>query len=428
MARPPLDRPFADEERARLERAVARLAHELGRAIATLGEDARPQRLARATKLGMATVHRVLALAKTARGEELAALEGAPGADALEAFAAALGKSSLPRKLAGELDLAIAQYRKALRELGGSKTVVLGRTRATTAGAAVDPDARERRDRAIRERMFSDAAELLGRHTETRLDIMMFRPSGKGGDLLDFAQVRGLIGHRGRADGLPTSVDLLGRARMPDGEPDPALLTLDGAPAGAKLSSALLAEFSTDPPPIVLSQGLGARVRNVVDPAFVEGGAAVDFVVGFQRRGALLHPRLEDTPTLEVGALHRDPMRNLIIDVYLERSVAHGAIADLAVYVWSPTLEASLADHWTERLTTGHTLQVLGAPGARARTRAYPRHDELTAHAFKRLGWSPTDFVGWRAEIEYPLWGGAYFVTFDYGTWHIQRPSLVPCV
>jgi hypothetical protein len=50
----------------------------------------------------------------------------------------------------------------------------------------------------------------------------------------------------------------------------------------------------------------------------------------------------------------------------------------------------------------------------RAASPAWQKQAELTKTAFERLGWNPNDFVGYRAEIPYPMWGGAYFAVFDY--------------
>jgi hypothetical protein len=411
--------PLVGEERTRLVATVDRLKKQLLVALDDLGDRARPSELERTTSLGRATVHRVLALARAPRGSELESFRSAPGFEALEAFSAAIrGKRSA--KSAGELDLAIAQFRKAVSELGGSKSLLNERVRASTRTETGDPTERARRELETRQALFRDVAELLGRQSDARLDAMFFRPSEGDPDVLDLAQVRGIFGYRARLDALPLSVDLLGRATRPTAAM-PELLDLDGRPAAGALSNTVLAEFSTSPPPIVLSQGLGDRVRNIVDPAVLSRGSAVDFVVGFQRKSALVHPRNDEVPTLEVGALHRDPARHLVVDVWLHRSLAAGAIADLATYVWSPTLETSLADHWTDRLPTTGALSVLGQGLARARSSAIGRLDELTSHVFSRLGWDALEFVGYRAEIDYPLFGGAYFATFDYGTWLAPR-------
>jgi hypothetical protein len=144
------------------------------------------------------------------------------------------------------------------------------------------------------------------------------------------------------------------------------------------------------------------------------GGNAVDVVVGWQRPRACQHPARDPVPTLEVGALMREPARWLVLDTWLHRDMAAGAVPSLETYVWSPTVETSLSDHWLDRLPASPLLRVLGRGLERTATPAYPRHCELTRSAFEHLGWDPAEYIGYRAEIAFPLWGGAYFAVFDY--------------
>jgi hypothetical protein len=231
---------------------------------------------------------------------------------------------------------------------------------------------------------------------------------------MDFAQVRGLIGHRAWPHAQPISVELLGTVTPDPGSADSHLLALDGRAVTDPLASTILTSFSTQPLPVVVSRGLGERVRNVIDPDYTASGHAVDVVVGYQRLRAGQHPAYDEVPTLEVGAMIREPTRSLVLDVWLHRDMAAGAVPALETYVWSPTLRATLADHWLDRLPTSPLLRVLGRGTGRAATPAYARHAELTGAAFAQLGWDAGEFVGYRAEVEYPMWGGAYFAVFDY--------------
>ena len=60
------------------------------------------------------------------------------------------------------------------------------------------------------------------------------------------------------------------------------------------------------------------------------------------------------------------------------------------------------------------TRRKLGRGLERAATDAWSRYGELMRSAFERLGWNADDFVGFRAEVAYPMWGAAYFAVFDY--------------
>jgi hypothetical protein len=415
--------PLAPEEADRLRQVLRRLAAELRSALRAVPEHREgASALARILAIDRATAHRALALAAR-RDPDPETLAEAPGPDAIEQLARAIGRK---RADANGLDLpalgtAIAQFRRALQELGGGSKSRLLRRIAATVPAEDNGDAtsvgvvRARREHELREQLFSVTSELLGRHTHTRIDMMICRLNPDDPNLMDYAQIRGLIGHRSRPQAQPLSVELIGKVTAsPPDAPNP-LLTLDGKRVEDALSGTMIRPFTTSPLPVVVSRGLGDRVRNVVDPAFTAKGNAVDVVVGYQRPRACQHPAFDPVPTLEVGALIREPTRWLILDTWLHRDMVAGAVPSLETYLWSPTLQTSLADHWLDRLPSPPPLlQVLGRGLDRAGSPAWMRQAELTRTAFERLGWDASQYVGFRAEIAYPMWGGAYFAVFDY--------------
>ena len=407
-------RPLSEAEARRARAVIGRLRLDLAAVLARLGTMAStPSALARGLALDRASAHRLLGLASSARGRELSALAGAPGAEAIEAFLAAARRRGATAEALAAAAHALEQYRRLIAELAGSKAQLERRiavSRSADGAASATPAARVE---SIGARLFEASAELLGRRTELRVDMMFVKRTPRRRDVFDYAQVRGILGHRAEAQALPLSIDLLGRVLRPRDPSAQGLLTLAGAPAVDVLSSALLREFCSDPLPVVLSQGRGDRVRNVVD-ARATGERGLDVVVGYARRAAFRHPRLEDVPVLAVGAMIREATERLLVDVYIEREVARGAVPDGEAYVWSPTLDTDIADHWLDRLPHAPPLTVLGGGLSRAASRFWPRHAELVAHAFGELGWDAEQFVGFRLEVERPLWGCSYFVVLDF--------------
>lgn len=399
---------------------MGRMRIDLAAALQRLGSSGTsPTTLARTMNMDRATAHRLLDLATTTRGNELGAVARAPGPEGIDAFLLASRRRGASADALAGLAHALEQYRKLLLDLGGSKARLIRRIEATLPAATADDPPRTSDD--VSRRLFEAATDLLGRRNGLRLDVMIVRRIPDRPDVFDLAQVRGVLGHVASPHALPMSIDLLGRALRPDAPAPPGLLTLSGRPATSALSSTVLPAFSTTPLPVVLSQGVGERVRNVIDPR-ASKGAPVDVVLGYRRDAAFRHPRFEDSPMLEVGALVRDPTERLIVDVFVERDVAREAVPDGEAYVWSPTLETSLADHWLDKLPGAPPLQVLGAGLERAESRLWPRHGELLKHAFDELRWDPRAFVGFRLEVEGPLWGCAYFVVLDFA----RAPSRVP--
>ncbi len=394
---------------------VARLCLDLRAVMKRLGTLAStPSTLARGLGLDRASAHRLLALASVARGEELSSLATAPGAEAIDAFLGAARKRGVAADALAAAAHGLEQYRRLIAELAGSKAKLERRIQASSpAVPAREPGLPATGGESIGSRLFDAAAELLGRRTALRIDMMIVKRTPRRRDVFDFAQVRGLLGHRASEHALPLSIDLLGRVLRPKDPAADGLLTLAGKPAVDVLSSTLLRDFSSDPLPVVLSQGRGERVRNVID-AHASGERGLDVVVGYARRAAFRHPRLEDVPVLAVGAMIREATERLLVDVYIEREVARGAVPDGEAYVWSPTLDTDIADHWLDRLPNAPPLTVLGGGLSRAASRFWPRHAELVGHTFETLGWNADEFVGFRMEVERPMWGCSYFVVLDF--------------
>lgn len=404
---PPLD--AAEERRARA--VLGRLRIDLATVLRGLGvASASPTALARALSLDRATAHRLLHLAQSGRGTEIEAVAGAPGPDAIDTLLRSAKSRGVDAGALTALAHATEQYRRLLGELGGSKAHLERRIAESARRSEPRPTESEIPTEQVSERLFDAAVDLLGRRTEVRVDMMIVRRTPRRRDVFDFAQVRGIIGHTSSRHALPMSIDLFGRVLAP-GAAAPKLLTLRGEPAGTSLSSTLLRPFCSDPPGVALSQGVGERVQNVID---ARGGRA-DVVLGYRRSAAFRHPRLESPPTLEVGALMREATERLIVDLFFERDALGGAVPDGEVYVWSPTLETGLADHWLDRLPHAPPVQVLGSGLARAASPLWARHGELVEYAFGELGWDPDRFLGFRLEVERPLWGCAYFVVLDFG-------------
>jgi hypothetical protein len=199
--RPPVLRqvppePLSRGESERLRTNLRRLASELRAVLRDLVEaNQGASALARELRIDRATAHRVLMLAGQ-RDPALHVLADSPGPEALEQFADAIAKRKNKGVDVASLRAALAQFRNALGDLGGgSKSHLL---RRVAASSSTTSDLRQRREQELREQLFGIAAELIGRSTETRIDLMICRANPDDARQMDFAQVRGIIGH-GRA-------------------------------------------------------------------------------------------------------------------------------------------------------------------------------------------------------------------------------------
>lgn len=374
-----------------------------------------PSALGELLNLDRATAHRLLQLARSGGGE-FRWLQRGPGVQAIRQFAQAAHECGVDAGVTASVEAAADRYEEVINELAGSKSKLMRRlevaeSQLTRERGDVNEAGRER----LRAQLFENASALIGRHMDVRIDMMIMRPSSVKKDWLECVWLRGIIGHRagpgspalaigyhdfGRRDGASTRSG--------------AQNVLAGSMEEGERRSVVLDAFSTQPPPLMVSKSASGRLMQVVDPKATAKGEAVDVVVAQRMSTAVMHPKFEARPVLELNALVREPARALLFDVYLHRELAQGALADLDLYVWSPTLEQSLADHWFDRLPTQAALQVLGRGLGRARSPLFDRHAELTRHVFDQVEWPAEQFVGYRCGVQYPMWGGAYAMTFDY--------------
>lgn len=413
-------RPLTEDERDQLCGVLRRLRAEVRAAIARLPKDVSgPSGVARHLGVDKATAHRVLALG-TGASDDPDRLAQVPGDAGLRRFAEACRESGMDEGVVAGLEAAAEQFGRVIRDLAGSKNRLLARVRASgppegTRRPHLDASDESRR----RESLYRAASEMVGRSTEVRVDLMIFRPSEEREGWLDHTWVRGIFGHISRPGASPISLGFVVRADRTGKEPDAALYeTLDADALIGRTPRAVLSEFSTHPVPIITSRGQGNRVNLVVDPDASATERGVDVVVAQHRRAIGLDPSAEQPPVLELNAMVREPTRTLVFDVYLHREMARRAIPQLDLYLWSPGLEQSLADVWFDAIETTTPLQILGPGLRRAASASFARQDELTRAVFTKLRYDPDEFVGFRCEVAYPMWGGAYAMTFDFGETH----------
>ena len=108
------------------------------------------------------------------------------------------------------------------------------------------------------------------------------------------------------------------------------------------------------------------------------------------------------------------PARRLIFDVYLHREIARRCIPSIEAHLWNSSAGQQGLWRWSTRFPRGPRLLLLGTGLGNAEAERIPGHAALTAHVFERAGWDPTEFVGYRCDVEYPIWRAGYCMLFDF--------------
>lgn len=413
----PVVPPLAPEDLARADRTARRLHEAIGGLLAALPPAARnASGLARLLGIDRTTCQRaVFGGTRPCSGPGLfALLPGVRGLQQLVEAARGLRPPPAAEALDG-LAAAIEQYRELLAALGGSQTRLLRRLERGAAPPAADaargtPDAAAR---GARERLFEAAAELTGRHSECWVAAYVYGPVAGQPGLLEVGRAHGLVGHVARRAAVPLVVHNFS-TRPDDGAPlAPGRFTGLGppcVPGGAP--DPVLREFTSDPPPLVTSKQPHEFLVQSIDerePAF---DRPVDLMLA--TRTLIPHPDTQAQPVEEAWALVNFPCRRLLFDIWLQRDLARACLPSLDVHLWRPDFASQAGDRWQTRFADGPTLQLLGRGPRAAAPAAWPRMPELTARLFERLGRDPAEYVGFRCEVDHPVWRAGYCISLDF--------------
>ena len=399
-------KPLNQQEWAEAERVSGRVHAELHRLLEWLPEHARhASGMARHLGVLRVTCQRVVQAVQAFDGTPgfLVKLPGVEGLkQVIEAFAAAGAD-------AGDVEAArsaVASFERLIAQLAGSHSKLIERLGVSRGGAASGGGGLELATPEARAALHAAAVRVTGRSCEVSLAIYAFRRAPEDPSVLERGLTKGLIGSLVMPGGMP-SVMSSGDTLRVEGERRPA--RRDGA-----MPEQVLKPFSTDPLPLVTSRNRAGKLYQIVDPKAGSEAGLIDVVTALKAR----HPFIDSQtgrPTLDaIWSLVTCPTRRLILDVYLHGDMERLFRPSLDALLWAPDLNVAQDDRWVMRLPAGPKLQLLGRGVGAAASPLYARHAELSAYSFEHLGWDPEEFVGFRCEVEYPVWRAGYSMALEY--------------
>lgn len=392
--------------------SLDRVLRELGQALrAMLGdlpvEAQTASGLSRATGVERTTCQRVVSAVTGAHpGPSL--LAQLPGPRGLRTLVESLVAAGLAAGEAPGLLRKIEGLDGQIRSLGGSRSGLIRRLDGLVESSGSKAGAPRVRAQA-REVLFDAARELTGRWSDLWLAAHVYTP-GDGSDRLVQSRVHGLSGHRSRPDAVPLTFHVFSTEIRGDGPEQPGAFR----PLLRDQPDAILRTFSTEPLPVVRSKTPGEHVVQTIES---DAGSALEAPIDlmFGLRGLMTHPATRANTLEEVWALVNFPVRRMVFDVYLHRSLARQCIPGLDHHLWRPDFDTQAGERWQTRFSESPRLEVL-APGAWAQPLdAYPRYPELVGLMFEVDGLEPGDYVGYRCDVTYPAWRTGYRMSFDFG-------------
>jgi hypothetical protein len=332
----------------------------------------------------------------------------------LEQFTAAIREAHPDRDTADRADMAeaaIHEFAALIRELAGSHTKLIDRL-----GAKAAPPAAAGDEAAVRARadLFAAAATITGRHAETAAVVNIFRPLPGDHEqpMLERVNTSGLVQTSVRPGSMPVVISAGDTLRWA-GPESREHTTLKADAVTGRSPSALLEEFTTRPLPEVTGRGRQGEVLQVIDPDRLDGETVFDVFTANRSAVPMFDPNTGKLALDQVWYLVNCPAIRLIFDVYLHKDLERQVRPSVDALLWYPNLAIPGGDRWITRFPGQVRLELLGRGVGSAQTPGWSRHADLVAHLFERAEWDPESFVGFRCQIDYPVWRAGYCMSFD---------------
>jgi len=410
-----LSRPLSPQEWTACDRVALRLREALGALIATL--PAQVQRAsAMSRELGVVrnTCQRVVrAMSEpTATAEFLVHLPGVRGLSLLvDAIEGRGGKAAD----VVEARTAVEQYGRLIRSLAGSHAKLTKRITATNPHELeLVPKHVRDRSRAARKQLCLAAAEILGRHSalDTRTSFLRLAPTD--GEVLEHLTIMAQVGIVARQDALPLFIVNAPSGTRPSGASSPGPSPLSEPITRGQSQTLVLREFCTGDPPLITRRTEEGKILQLIDFESLHHGTPVDLALAF--RAAMPYRNSETgRPELTgVWMLINSPVEHMIFDVFLHEDLERRIRTSVEAHLYRMPLEARPGDRWLTQLPGTLKLELLGRGLRNAGSGTYPKKVALMDRVLREVGWVADQFIGFRCEVEYPVWRGGYRIPFEY--------------
>ena len=339
--------------------------------------------------VGRMTCQRIMKLARTpaeteSRGPSL--LADLPGAGGLREFLEALAETGTPRSSLTDAFAAVDGFEAYLRDIGLSQT-------GFAAALALfhdtgDPD--RLRDR--RAKLFEAASTITGQAAELTTSMMAIRPSQQGAFNYEQIAVRGYAGMRASGSAMPI--------RLPINMAFSDFRNVTSEEA-AREPQRLIESFCTRPLPSIDSRIIKSEhLAHIINPEHIPPGEPFDCFAIQHNRWNIDEPGDHKAIWLYVDY----PTRHCIFDMFLHRNMEEHLKIHGDCHLWGTSLLAPPEDLWMTRFADQMRFSELGPGTAGASSAIYGRHAELAAHMFGDQGWNAGEFIGFRCEMELPVW------------------------
>lgn len=388
-----------------LEKRVARigqsLADRLHRVVSAVpGAPTGPVKLARAIGIDKVLASRVLRA--VASSDPIAALKLMPGPEPLRRLTSAAGQQGVSRELINDLEQAVGEFDALIRNEAGDRSAL------DAILASWLPDARAEFELRRKQAAYRAMSQLKGSSADVLLASVFLVPSKDDPETIDLVWVMGMIGLQRVRPGSPIKYASRRLATDHTTNLPRRPTSLDGTPvddfAGLRLD-----EYCSKPLASIEVQRVGEAVHYLLaDDAAFGPNSGTDLVFGELNRRELPRFVARETPPRQrfTFAEISIPSKRLVFDAYVHRDLMPGDPA-LSIYdtAFDGTVNVNDRSRDIDKLDLNESTSRLGTGFHRSRCADVPWYTDLLASVTTKLDWNAGDLIGWRTQMDYPIYG-----------------------
>lgn len=319
-----------------------------------------------------------------------------PGVTGLKQFLDAVELAGTPRHLLEKAFIAVERYDAFLQDIDMSQS------KLASALLLLDQTNDPIQLRSTRNHFYDSAAAVTGQSTDATISIMAIRPSTRNNLIQEQIATHGYAQMRTIGPAMPIRLPI-------DMAYSDYKSVFDQNISNQKPQ--LVEHFCTQPLPLIESKEIKSNnLPNLIYPENVPSGEPFDC---FVTQDSIWTSKDNEYKNTAIWLYIDYPTRHCVLDLYLHKSLmTHYKLTGNSHMCGTP-LSPTPEGLWMKQFSDQIKFLQLGPGTANAESKAYSRHKHLTENMFENHEWNAEDFVGYRCEMELPIWRSGICIMMD---------------
>jgi transposase-like protein len=328
-----------------------------------------------------------------------------PGASAMTIFLKALRRAGAPKESLQAVQRAMEEFESMVKIHAGDRAnLELMLDSLSPEGMGTEPL------EISRKLAFRGNSGIWGTQARLRLRAFFIAPNADDPDMLDTAQITGLVDLRRLRPGAVQPFFRMSRYNDDGSQLDaPRQLSIEPDVAGYE-GSMLMPSFCSSPLPPLRVVEHGAGLSHVLGEGPLGNRGASSIIYGSLTRRFAQRHRDESNIYGECLTDINVPAESLLFDLIVHRDVVDDLQPEVKLFQGAAT---PLLKPLATQLPCPEGIQDIGAGPPRMATPLMPRYGKLIDSVFERAGWDPLEFRAVRFEMKYPPVNSSVLVRYS---------------